>query len=189
MVPFLFTDVCSASPRMSLASQVSHRISAFSPGYLFEALVVDPLGKIGYRDMLLLSTPKAGFCHHFGTGQRRFIETLGLLCLAHGDLPPTVRVHPGTLLSASPQRHDYNCWGTDQEDVADCVLVRHAAYTMTVPQLHSGPWDWAPPTKYLFLSLKFTSHHKEHTVRGRALLTHLHIQRERERAALISSIR
>jgi len=34
--------------------------------------------------------------------------------------------------SASPQRHDYNCWGTDQEDVADCVLVRHAGYTITV---------------------------------------------------------
>lgn len=37
-----------------------------------------------------------------------------------------------TLLSASPQRHDYNCWGTDQEDVSDCVLVRHAGYTITV---------------------------------------------------------
>ena len=37
-----------------------------------------------------------------------------------------------TLLSASPQRHDYNCWGMDQEDVSDCVLVRHAGYTITV---------------------------------------------------------
>ena len=37
-----------------------------------------------------------------------------------------------TLLSAGPQRHDYNCWGTDKEDVADCVLVRHAGYTITV---------------------------------------------------------
>ncbi|CAE6925310.1 unnamed protein product [Symbiodinium sp. CCMP2592] len=35
-------------------------------------------------------------------------------------------------LSATPQRHDYNCWGTDQQDVSDCVLVRHAGCTMTV---------------------------------------------------------
>ncbi|CAE7352021.1 unnamed protein product, partial [Symbiodinium pilosum] len=35
-------------------------------------------------------------------------------------------------LSATPQRHDYNCWGTDQQDVADCVLVRHGGCTMFV---------------------------------------------------------
>ena len=39
--------------------------------------------------------------------------------------------------SASPQRHDYNCWGTDQEDVADCVLVRHAGYTITASRWFS----------------------------------------------------
>lgn len=39
--------------------------------------------------------------------------------------------------SASPQRHDYNCWGTDQEDVADCVLVRHAGYTITASRWYS----------------------------------------------------
>eukprot|EP00435_Cladocopium_sp_Y103_P054638 s1286_g17.t2 len=44
----------------------------------------------------------------------------------------TSKSQRSTLLSASPQRHDYNCWGTDQEDVADCVLVRHAGYTITV---------------------------------------------------------
>lgn len=42
------------------------------------------------------------------------------------------RSQRSTLLSAGPQRHDYNCWGTDQQDVADCVLVRHAGYTITV---------------------------------------------------------
>ncbi|CAJ1412229.1 unnamed protein product [Effrenium voratum] len=36
------------------------------------------------------------------------------------------------MLSAGPVRHDYNCWGTGQEDVADCILVRHAGCTMTV---------------------------------------------------------
>lgn len=44
----------------------------------------------------------------------------------------TSKSQRSTLLSASPQRHDYNCWGTDQQDVADCVLVRHAGYTITV---------------------------------------------------------
>eukprot|EP00929_Paragymnodinium_shiwhaense_P076630 TRINITY_DN39429_c0_g1_i1.p1 TRINITY_DN39429_c0_g1~~TRINITY_DN39429_c0_g1_i1.p1 ORF type:complete len:900 (+),score=199.90 TRINITY_DN39429_c0_g1_i1:134-2833(+) len=37
-----------------------------------------------------------------------------------------------SLWSATPQRHDYSCWGTHEQDVADCILVRHSACTMLV---------------------------------------------------------
>jgi len=35
-----------------------------------------------------------------------------------------------SLWSGNVQRHDYSCWGSEMEDVADCVLVRHAACTV-----------------------------------------------------------
>ncbi|CAE8613709.1 unnamed protein product [Polarella glacialis] len=37
-----------------------------------------------------------------------------------------------SLWSATPRRHDYNCWGAHSQEVADCVLVRHSACTMLV---------------------------------------------------------
>lgn len=104
-------------------------------------------------------------------------QAMQALCgpMLHGALETA-----GTLLSASPQRHDYNCWGTDQQDVADCVLVRHAGYTITVAKLWNGRWvclAWGYCYQYLCTHTHtlFLSEVK-HAFRGAVMiLTHTHL--------------
>ncbi|CAE7392765.1 unnamed protein product [Symbiodinium necroappetens] len=60
------------------------------------------------------------------------VYVLMVLQLDMGHSFQSIAKSQRSYLSATPQRHDYNCWGTDQQDVSDCVLVRHAGCTMTV---------------------------------------------------------